>query len=92
MLLTPWNYNDHDVSMESRNSVILNDKKQWVIDESVISSESCAPRRPPPLAYHGMNGWDEYGKRVEREELRLMSDVGTPLVAKMAIDGRGDEL
>ncbi|ORX38990.1 copper amine oxidase [Kockovaella imperatae] len=91
VLLTPWNYNDHDVSIESRNSVLLNKKGGWVIEEQSISSATCSPPRPPKLAYRDGEAWNEDGKAINEDVYALISDVGTPLVAKVgAFNGRGE--
>ena len=55
-----------------------------MIEESTVSSGSCTPRRPPRLSYHGMEGWDESGKKLDPEAVELVSDVGTPMVAQVA--------
>ena len=68
VLLAPWNYNDYDVSMESRNSVLLNTEGNWVVEEAVKPAQ-CIPHTPPPLEYHDVMGWTDDGKPIPTEAL-----------------------
>ncbi len=70
--LAPWNYNDHDVSMESRNSVLLNGKGDWIIEEAVKPPQ-CVPPTSPGLEYHGVIGYREDGVEIrESKEYEAM--------------------
>ncbi|WVW86168.1 hypothetical protein I302_108209 [Kwoniella bestiolae CBS 10118] len=76
ILLTPWNYNDADVSLESRNSVILNKDGNWVVQEGVKQPEHCVPRDTPPLTYGGIEGWDEDGSKRDEGGLQYRQMLG----------------
>jgi hypothetical protein len=65
ILLTPYNYNDYDVSIESRNSVLLNDEGTWVIQESV-KEVNCVPPFIEEMSYEGVKGWDEAGQERKK--------------------------
>jgi primary-amine oxidase len=75
VLLAPWNFNDHDVSMESRNSVLLNGEGNWVIEEAVKPPQ-CVPSTPPPLEYHGTIVFGEDGSPVEDDSPEYAEMIG----------------
>ncbi|KAJ9102657.1 hypothetical protein QFC19_004766 [Naganishia cerealis] len=57
LLLTPYNYNDYDVSMESQNSVVLNPSllpgEPWVVTGHVEEKKCRAPPAKP-FRYDGL--------------------------------------
>ena len=83
VLLAPWNYNDHDVSLESRNSVILNNDGNWVIDEATTNSAQCMPPSPPPLAYEGRIIFDDDGQPVRTSPMMEAQMMGIPIVSHL---------
>ncbi|ORY25514.1 copper amine oxidase [Naematelia encephala] len=66
VLLAPWNFNDYDVSLESRNSVLLDSKGQWVVQEAV-KPKTCVPEPPEELTYHGVEGYREDGTLIPQD-------------------------
>lgn len=96
VLLAPWNFNDHDPSIESRNSVLLNGKGQWVIEEAVAPAQ-CVPSMPRDLEYHGVVGWREDGMEIASEGVELDAMVGKPwfcfrLMSIALADGRAESV
>ncbi|KAL1411966.1 hypothetical protein Q8F55_002959 [Vanrija albida] len=72
LLLSPWNFHDHDVAMESRNSVLLaNEGGTWRAHEAVAQPRCAAPP-PPPLRYEGLAGWREDGSRRPPGEMAAL--------------------
>lgn len=50
----------------SRNSVLLNNDGDWIVEEAV-KSPRCIPGLPGPVRYHGIDGWDEHGEPLPRD-------------------------
>ncbi|WWD21794.1 hypothetical protein CI109_106282 [Kwoniella shandongensis] len=74
VLLTPFNYNDYDVSMESLNSVLLNAPEpdaEWEIDENGIKPSFCLPKKVPQFTYTGLKSWDEEGNPFNDESVLM---------------------
>ncbi|KAM0748227.1 amine oxidase catalytic domain-containing protein [Meredithblackwellia eburnea MCA 4105] len=72
LLLTPHNYFDYDVSMESQNAVILNPDKdfgEWEI-KGHIDPDYCIPKKPAPFSYSYPQGYREDGKPASPGEVR----------------------
>lgn len=69
VLLVPYNFNDHDPSIDSRNSVLLNKKKhgRYEVSESV-NPKQCVPEPRSPLSYGGLEMWNERGEVVSPDE------------------------
>ena len=79
VLLAPWNFNDYDPSIESRNSLIMNFDGQWVVEEPVQPGY-CIPPQPAPVIYDGTLGWREDGSPAVSESGNwLLGVVPAPL-------------
>ena len=61
--------------MDSRNSVLLNHKGEWVIEEPVKQPQ-CAPGMPSPLEYHETDGWREDGAAIARDSEEYQQMLG----------------
>ncbi|KAK4686906.1 hypothetical protein P7C73_g3209, partial [Tremellales sp. Uapishka_1] len=84
VLLAPWNYNDYDVSMESRNSILLNQDGEWQIKEGVEAKE-CAPPPLPRMEYHSPDSWKEDGTPVPEQSEELQRFLSEQLHGLRAI-------
>lgn len=74
VLLTPYNYNDYDVSMESQNSVVLNPSlpgQPWIATGH-IEEKQC---RPPPAEAFRYDGLMEL--HLEGEEASMSMEMET---------------
>lgn len=68
VLLVPYNFHDHDPSIDSRNSVLLNKKHgRYEITEAVKPKQCVSPRHGS-LTYGGLEMWDEHGNVVYPDE------------------------
>ncbi|KAK1234331.1 hypothetical protein PQX77_002470 [Marasmius sp. AFHP31] len=82
-LLTPFNYFDYDVSMESSNAILLTSPKipgePFAYDDyGVEQGYTCVPEAPPPFEYFLPIGFSEEGsqlKPTDPEEMRRMSET-----------------
>ena len=66
-LLAPWNYNDYDVSMESQNSVIINQNGDYQVEERVRSHSQCVPPPQGRVEYHPVIKYTEGGEVAKPE-------------------------
>ena len=85
--LVPFNYNDYDVSLESRNSILINEDYQWIIQEGITSQASCVPPAVPFVMYHDTERYDELGRPVKMEVIREQGGEGTPMRARVKMKG-----
>ncbi|KAL0576592.1 hypothetical protein V5O48_005385 [Marasmius crinis-equi] len=82
-ILTPLNYFDHDVSMESTNAIFLTSPKKpgepfTYDDYGVEQGFTCIPEPPEPFSYFPVPFFDEEGKKAEpktAEEMRERSEM-----------------
>lgn len=73
LLLVPWNFNDYDASIDSRNSVLLDRKDGVWRAKEPVHQPHCAVPPEPSLTYNGLEGWREDGRPyspIEIEGLR----------------------
>ena len=80
--LTPLNYFDFDVSMDSLNSIILTAPKKpgepWVHDDNGVSPANCIPDAVPPFEYMGVKTFGLDGKEAApktAEEMRKSAEL-----------------
>lgn len=67
VLFSPWNYFDADVSMESRNSIVLNAAEPgqpWEV-KGHKEPAYCLPQKQKPFEYHGLKQWEEDGREAK---------------------------
>ncbi|KAI5475104.1 hypothetical protein MNV49_001929 [Pseudohyphozyma bogoriensis] len=69
-LLVPFNYFDYDVSLESLNSVVLNQADGKWTASGHIAPEYCIPPKLAKLNYTGMMGWKEDGTPAAPDEVQ----------------------
>jgi len=64
-ILSPFNFHDHDTSIESSNAVLLSipekDGDIWPADENGVQAGYCIPSQPPVLEYRGEVSFDLNG-------------------------------
>lgn len=68
VLLVPYNFHDHDPSIDSRNSVLLNKKHGKYEITEAVKPKQCIPPALPALTYGGLESWNERGERVGLDE------------------------
>ena len=80
--LTPLNYFDADVSMESTNAILLTPPAvagdDWEYNDYGVSSVHCAPPPVPPFNYYGVSVYGLDGQLAppeSAEEMRKASDM-----------------
>ena len=80
--LTPLNYFDYDVSMDSTNSVLLNapDKPgdAWKYDDYGVGAVNCIPQPVAPFEYLGIKTFGLDGKQAPpttAEEMRKSAEL-----------------
>ncbi|KAF8316633.1 amine oxidase catalytic domain-containing protein [Clavulina sp. PMI_390] len=69
-ILSPLNFHDYDVSMDSSNAVLMDQDpktKQWSFDEYDVKAEYCAPPELPPLDYGNDMIFDLDGNPVDKD-------------------------
>jgi hypothetical protein len=59
----------------SRNSVLLNNDGDWVVEEAV-KAPRCIPGLPGPVRYHGIDGWDEHGAPLPKDSTDYQQWLG----------------
>ncbi|KAH9832077.1 amine oxidase catalytic domain-containing protein [Rhodofomes roseus] len=69
--ITPLNYFDFDVSMESLNAILLSPPKNsgdaWGYDDNGVKDSNCVPGPVPPFEYKGVNAFSLDGKLAPPE-------------------------
>ncbi|EIW55896.1 amine oxidase catalytic domain-containing protein [Trametes versicolor FP-101664 SS1] len=80
--LTPLNYFDADVSMESTNSILLTAPKEpgepWTYDDYGVGVAHCVPAVVPPFEYRGVQTYGLDGKAAApstAEEMRKSAEL-----------------
>lgn len=80
--LTPLNYFDADVSMESTNSILLTAPKEpgkpWAFDDYGVPNTHCIPAAVPPFEYVGVQTYGLDGKPAPpatAEEMRKSAEL-----------------
>ncbi|KAI0765133.1 amine oxidase catalytic domain-containing protein [Fomes fomentarius] len=80
--LTPLNYFDYDVSIESINSIMLTEPKKpgepWVHDDYGVSPANCIPDSVPPFEYRGVKTFGLDGKAAPpatAEDMRKSAEL-----------------
>jgi primary-amine oxidase len=80
--LTPVNYFDADVSLESSNAVLLDHPpvpgEPFAFDDFGVAAAHCVPARVPPLVYTGLTAADLDGNEMDApppEELRKGAEL-----------------
>lgn len=82
-LLTPLNYFDSDISLESTNAILLSAPSQpgepWGFDDYGVKQDfTCVPETPPPFEYLDPKVYDEEGRLKELEsveDMRKMAEM-----------------
>ncbi|KZV64877.1 amine oxidase catalytic domain-containing protein [Peniophora sp. CONT] len=81
-MLTPLNYFDADVSMESRNAIVLNGPltpgSPYTFDDYGVKPAHCLPQPVPAFEYSGLTAFGLDGKKAppaEQEELRKQAEL-----------------
>ncbi|KAJ4487712.1 copper amine oxidase [Lentinula aciculospora] len=82
-LLTPLNYFDSDISLDSSNAILLSAPSKpgepWGFDDYDVKQDfTCIPKTPPPFEYLDPNVYDEEGRLKEPEnveDLRKMAEM-----------------
>ncbi|KAJ3861776.1 amine oxidase catalytic domain-containing protein [Lentinula novae-zelandiae] len=82
-LLTPLNYFDSDISLESTNAILLSAPSQpgepWGFDDYGVKQDfTCVPETPPPFEYLDPKVYDEEGRLKESEsveDMRKMAEM-----------------
>ncbi|KAG1752406.1 copper amine oxidase [Suillus paluster] len=80
--LTPLNYFDHDVSIESTNAVLLKNPEKpgdpFTYNDYGVQPAHCLPEHPSPFVYHPAKMFDLEGKPAPAssiEEMRKASEL-----------------
>ncbi|KAF9234360.1 copper amine oxidase [Melanogaster broomeanus] len=80
--LTPLNYFDHDVSIESTNAILLQTPQTpgdpFAHDDYGVQPAHCVPQPPAPFEYAPVKIFDHGGKAVQfktREDMRRSSEL-----------------
>lgn len=68
VLLVPYNFHDHDPSIDSRNSVLLNKKDGRYVIKEAVKPKQCVPAPMSALSYGGLEMWNEHGDLVDPDE------------------------
>ncbi|EEB99776.1 hypothetical protein MPER_00460 [Moniliophthora perniciosa FA553] len=82
-VLTPLNYFDYDVTMESSNAILLSmpevPGKAYPFDDYGVKQDfTCVPEPPKPFEYQPVQAFDVQGKRQgpkDAEELRKVAEM-----------------
>ena len=81
-MLTPLNYFDADVSMESTNAIVLNGPPTpgapYTFDDFGVKPAHCLPQPVPAFEYSGLTAFRLDGKKAppaEQEELRKQAEL-----------------
>ncbi|KAJ3784122.1 copper amine oxidase [Lentinula aff. detonsa] len=82
-LLTPLNYFDSDISLDSTNAILLSAPSQpgepWGFDDYGVKQDfTCVPETPPPFEYLDPKVYDEDGRLKESgsvEDMRKMAEM-----------------
>lgn len=70
-ILSPLNFHDFDVSMDSSNAVQMNQDPltgEWEYNEYDVKTEHCSPLKVPPLNYGNDLLYDLQGKPVDKND------------------------
>ena len=74
--ITPLNYFDFDVSMESSNAILLSPPKTpgepWGYDDNGVKDANCIPSPVPPFEYRGIQAFSLDGKLAPPESADQM--------------------
>jgi primary-amine oxidase len=80
--LTPLNYFDHDVSIESTNAVLLKNPEKpgnpFTYDDYGVKPAHCLPEHPSPFEYHPAKMFDLDGRPAPAssiEDMRKASEL-----------------
>ena len=80
--LTPLNYFDYDVSIESTNSILLTEPATpgdpWVYEDYGVAPANCIPDAVPPFEYVGVKTFGLDGKQAPpgtAEEMRKSAEL-----------------
>ncbi|KAG7097491.1 hypothetical protein E1B28_004833 [Marasmius oreades] len=81
--LVPFNYFDHDVSMDSANAILLSTPKvagdPFTYDDYGVKQDyTCIPEAPEPFGYRDIEMYDVEGRKEEpksSEEMREMKEM-----------------
>ncbi|ORY26996.1 amine oxidase catalytic domain-containing protein [Naematelia encephala] len=79
VLLTPFNFNDYDVSMESMNAILLNAPKPgqvWDVDENGVKVPFCVPKKLKEFTYTGLLSFDEDGSPASPADVLEQRKIG----------------
>lgn len=69
-VLSPLNFHDFDVSMDSSNAILMNQDPlsgEWEFDEYDVRAEHCSPSKVPPLDYGNDVLYDLGGEIVNKD-------------------------
>ena len=76
--LTPLNYFDHDVSIDSLNAILLqapsNPGDPFSFDDYGVRPVDCVPRAPAPFEYAPVKIFDHQGEAVAFESVKAMRE------------------
>lgn len=74
--LTPLNYFDHDVSIDSTNAILLQTPAQpgdpFSFEDYGVRPVHCVPKAPAPFEYAPVHIFDRRGEEVEFESVEAM--------------------
>lgn len=75
-LLTPLNYFDHDVSIDSTNAILLqapsNPGDPFTFEDYGVRPAHCVPRPPAPFEYSPVHVFDHRGEEAQFESVEAM--------------------
>jgi len=79
-LLTPLNYFDSDISLDSRNAILLTAPKtpgnNWAYDDNGVKQDfTCIPQQPKPFEYSAFRTYDAEGNLAKPETVEEMRKV-----------------
>jgi len=74
--LTPLNYFDHDVSLDSTNAILLQTPSQpgepFLVEDYGVRPVHCVPKAPAPFEYAPVHVFDQRGEEVAFESVEAM--------------------
>ncbi|KAI0916381.1 hypothetical protein AcV5_003338 [Taiwanofungus camphoratus] len=75
-LLTPLNYFDEDISMDSMNAILLSPPEKpgdaWSYNDYGVKAANCVPSSVPPFEYSGVQAFGPDGKMAPPESAEEM--------------------
>ena len=87
--LTPLNYFDHDVSLDSINAILLQTPSQpgepFFVEDYGVRPVHCVPKAPAPFEYAPVRVFDQRGEEVAFESVEAMRG-GSELYHRIKFD------